>query len=78
VLVEGASKSEKGDLSKDRVQGRTDHNEIVHVEPGRRGLVGTILEVEVAAQQHSLTGVPPSLSRSTPNGTALAPLVAAG
>jgi tRNA-2-methylthio-N6-dimethylallyladenosine synthase len=60
VLVEGASKSEKGDLSRDRVQGRTDHNEIVHVEaPGAGGLVGVILEVEVTrANKHSLTGVP--------------------
>ena len=60
VLVEGASKSERGDLSRDRVQGRTDHNEIVHVEaPGAGGLVGAIVEVEVVrANKHSLTGVP--------------------
>jgi tRNA A37 methylthiotransferase MiaB len=60
VLVEGASKSEKGDLSRDRVQGRTEHNEIVHLDaPGAGGLVGAILEVEVTrANKHSLTGVP--------------------
>ena len=34
VLVEGASKSEKGDLSQGRVQGRTERNEIVHIEAG--------------------------------------------
>jgi tRNA-2-methylthio-N6-dimethylallyladenosine synthase len=58
VLVEGASKSEKGDLSRDRVQGRTDRNEIVHVEaPGAGSLVGRIVEVEIArANRHSLGG----------------------
>ena len=41
VLVEGASKSEKGDLSRDRVQGRTMRSEIVHIDaPGAGGLVG--------------------------------------
>ncbi|HEX3344951.1 MAG TPA: tRNA (N6-isopentenyl adenosine(37)-C2)-methylthiotransferase MiaB [Polyangiaceae bacterium] len=60
VLVEGASKSEKGDLARDRVQGRTDHNEIVHVEtPGAGGLVGVLVEVEITrAHKHSLAGVP--------------------
>jgi tRNA-2-methylthio-N6-dimethylallyladenosine synthase len=60
VLVEGASKSERGDLSRDRVQGRTDHMEIVHVEaPGARDLVGSIVPVEITrANKHSLTGVP--------------------
>jgi tRNA-2-methylthio-N6-dimethylallyladenosine synthase len=60
VLVEGASKSERGDLSRDRVQGRTEQHEIVHVEaPGAGGLVGEIVEVEVVrANRHSLGGVP--------------------
>jgi tRNA-2-methylthio-N6-dimethylallyladenosine synthase len=59
VLVEGASKSERGDLANDRVQGRTDRNEIVHLEaPGAGGLVGEIVEVEVVrANKHSLAGV---------------------
>jgi len=60
VLVEGASKSERGDLSRDRVQGRTEHIDIVHVDaPGARSLVGAIVEVEITrANKHSLTGVP--------------------
>jgi tRNA-2-methylthio-N6-dimethylallyladenosine synthase len=60
VLVEGASKSERGDLSSGRVQGRTEHHEIVHVEaPGAGALVGAIVEVEVVrANKHSLSGVP--------------------
>jgi tRNA-2-methylthio-N6-dimethylallyladenosine synthase len=58
VLVEGASKSEKGDLSRDRVQGRTERSEIVHIEaPGAGGLVGAIVDVEVTrANRHSLAG----------------------
>ncbi len=60
VLVEGASKSEKGDLSRDRVQGRTERNEIVHVEaPGAGSLVGEIVEVAIErANGHSLVGAP--------------------
>jgi tRNA-2-methylthio-N6-dimethylallyladenosine synthase len=60
VLVEGPSKSEKGDLSRDRVQGRTDRNEIVHIAvPGAASLVGQIVEVEVTrANRHSLLGAP--------------------
>jgi tRNA-2-methylthio-N6-dimethylallyladenosine synthase len=60
VLVEGASKSERGDLSRDRVQGRTERNEIAHVEaPGAGRAVGSIVEVEVVrANRHSLTTVP--------------------
>jgi tRNA-2-methylthio-N6-dimethylallyladenosine synthase len=60
VLVEGASKSEKGDLSHDRVQGRTERNEIVHVEaPGAGSLVGEVVDVEIRrANRHSLAGVP--------------------
>ncbi|MGD0674745.1 MAG: tRNA (N6-isopentenyl adenosine(37)-C2)-methylthiotransferase MiaB [Polyangiaceae bacterium] len=58
VLVEGPSKSEKGDLSHDRVQGRTERNEIVHVEgPRARELVGQIADVEITrANRHSLAG----------------------
>ena len=60
VLVEGASKSEKGDLGRDRVQGRTEQHEIVHVEaPGAGGLVGEIVEVEIVrANRRSLMGRP--------------------
>ena len=60
VLVEGASKSEKGDLSRDRVQGRTQQNEIVHIEvPGAASLVGRVVDIEVTrANKHSLAGLP--------------------
>jgi tRNA-2-methylthio-N6-dimethylallyladenosine synthase len=60
VLVEGAGKAEKGDLSRDRVQGRTDRNEIVHIDvPGAAALVGTLVEVEIVrANRHSLVGLP--------------------
>ena len=60
VLVEGASKSEKGDLSHDRVQGRTEQSEIVHIDaPGARWLVGRVVDVEVTrANKHSLAGLP--------------------
>jgi tRNA-2-methylthio-N6-dimethylallyladenosine synthase len=60
VLVEGPSKSEKGDLSRDRVQGRTERSEIVHIDaPGAARLVGEIVEVEIArANRHSLAGTP--------------------
>jgi tRNA-2-methylthio-N6-dimethylallyladenosine synthase len=60
VLVEAASKSEKGAADAARVQGRTERNEIVHVEaPGAASLVGSIVEVEVVrANRHSLTAVP--------------------
>jgi tRNA-2-methylthio-N6-dimethylallyladenosine synthase len=85
VLVEGASKSEKGDLSRDRVQGRTDHNEIVHLEaPGAGALVGAIVEVEVVrANKHSLAGVPteplpPAPSSARRPGPRSLPIVAAG
>jgi tRNA-2-methylthio-N6-dimethylallyladenosine synthase len=59
VLVEGASKSERGDTPA-LVQGRTERNEIVHVEgPGAPALVGAIVEVEIVrANKHSLAGVP--------------------
>jgi tRNA-2-methylthio-N6-dimethylallyladenosine synthase len=85
VLVEGASKSEKGDLSRDRVQGRTEHNEIVHLEaPGAGGLVGAIVEVEVVrANKHSLAGVPTEPLPVSPSperraGLRSLPIVAAG
>jgi tRNA-2-methylthio-N6-dimethylallyladenosine synthase len=62
VLVEGPSKSEKGDLTSDRVQGRTDRNEIVHIAaPGAASLVGEVVEVEITrAHRHSLAGSPTS------------------
>src|SRR5258708_35836596 len=48
VLVEGPSKSERGDLTTGRVQGRTERNEIVHlVAPDAASLVGEVVEVEV-------------------------------
>jgi tRNA-2-methylthio-N6-dimethylallyladenosine synthase len=58
VLVEGASKSEKGDLSRDRVQGRTARSEIVHIAaPGAGRLVGQVVGVEIVqAHRHSLAG----------------------
>jgi len=60
VLVEGASKSEKGDLSRDRVQGRTERSEIVHIDaPGASSLVGRVVEVDITrANRHSLAGLP--------------------
>jgi tRNA-2-methylthio-N6-dimethylallyladenosine synthase len=60
VLVEGASKSEKGDLSRDRVQGRTERSEIVHIAaPGAGSLVGRVVDVEITrANRHSLAGRP--------------------
>ena len=64
VLVEGASKSG------DRVEGRTEQNEIVHLQaPPERDLAGVIVEVEIArANKHSLEG--------TLTGAALAALPA--
>jgi tRNA-2-methylthio-N6-dimethylallyladenosine synthase len=61
VLVEGAGKAEKGDLSHGRVQGRTGRSEIVHIDAGgadaAAGLVGEIVEVEIVrANKHSLVG----------------------
>jgi tRNA-2-methylthio-N6-dimethylallyladenosine synthase len=59
VLVEGPSKSEKGDLSRGRVQGRTERSEIVHIEgPGAASLIGEVVEVDITrANRHSLFGV---------------------
>jgi tRNA-2-methylthio-N6-dimethylallyladenosine synthase len=52
VLVEGASKAGRS------VQGRTERNEIVHVD-GPAALVGRVVEVEVTrANKHSLLGAP--------------------
>ncbi len=60
VLVEGASKSEKGDLTRGRVQGRTEHSEIVHIDsPRAASLVGEVVEVEITrANKHSLSARP--------------------
>jgi tRNA-2-methylthio-N6-dimethylallyladenosine synthase len=60
VLVEGPSKSEKGSLSRDRVQGRTDRNEIVHLDaPGASSMVGEVITAEIIrANKHSLVGTP--------------------
>jgi tRNA-2-methylthio-N6-dimethylallyladenosine synthase len=70
VLVEGASKSERGDGAPARVQGRTERNEIVHVEvPGAEALVGEIVEVEIVrANRHSLAGRPTSPVPRAPQG----------
>ncbi len=75
VLVEGASKSEKGDLSHDRVQGRTARSEIVHIDaPGAGRLVGEIVDVEITrAHRHSLAGTltsPPPAPTARPATTA--------
>ena len=56
VLVEGPSKSEKGEAAQGLVQGRTERNEIVHVE-GAEGVSGRVVEVEIVrANRHSLAG----------------------
>ncbi|HTQ46581.1 MAG TPA: TRAM domain-containing protein, partial [Polyangiaceae bacterium] len=57
VLFEGASKSEhKGDGAR-LFQGRTERNEIVHVESDGGALVGEIVAVDVMrANRHSLVG----------------------
>jgi tRNA-2-methylthio-N6-dimethylallyladenosine synthase len=71
VLVEGASKSERGDTPT-LVQGRTERNEIVHIEgPDATNLVGSIVEVDIVrANKHSLAGVPcaaPTVATAAPN-----------
>jgi tRNA-2-methylthio-N6-dimethylallyladenosine synthase len=75
VLVEGASKSEKGDPNAVRVQGRTERNEIVHVEaPGAASLVGALVEVEIVrANKHSLTAVPVGPLPVAPRAASQAP-----
>jgi tRNA-2-methylthio-N6-dimethylallyladenosine synthase len=71
VLVEGASKAGG------HVEGRTERNEIVHVEaPADRELVGAVVEVAIArANRHSLFGVaaPGALESLPPRAAALAP-----
>ena len=70
VLVEGASKRDAG--SAIRVQGRTDRNEIVHIDaPEAASLIGAIVEVVIArANRHSLVGVPSDVppARAQPRG----------
>jgi tRNA-2-methylthio-N6-dimethylallyladenosine synthase len=58
VLVEGPSKTEKGSLAGDRVQGRTERHEMVHLSHrGAAGLVGQIVDVTILrANKHSLLG----------------------
>jgi tRNA A37 methylthiotransferase MiaB len=80
VLVEAASKSEKGDLSAGRVQGRTAQNEIVHldVQSGENAAaaVGQVIEVEILrSNRHSLAGVPrqPLPPAALPANGSLAP-----
>jgi tRNA-2-methylthio-N6-dimethylallyladenosine synthase len=79
VLVEGASKTEKAG-EPGTVQGRTERNEIVHVQaPGCSRLVGEIVEVEIVrANKHSLAGVPcgPLPSREERRGRRALPLAA--
>ncbi len=74
VLIEGASKREMGDLSRGRVQGRSERSEIVHIEtPGAATLVGEVVEVEVVrAHKHSLLAVPTDAMPA--EATELAPL----
>ncbi len=70
VLVEGPGKREKGDLSCDRVQGRTDRSEIVHIDaPGAATLVGHVVDVEITrANRHSLVGLPVEPIPARPSG----------
>jgi tRNA-2-methylthio-N6-dimethylallyladenosine synthase len=79
VLIEGPSKSSAGDLSRGSVQGRTERNEIVHVEaPQAASLVGEIVEVEITrANKHSLVGVPSeAMALETLPGRRALPMVA--
>jgi tRNA-2-methylthio-N6-dimethylallyladenosine synthase len=74
VLVEGASKSEKGDVSRGLLQGRTDRSEIVHVEvpfaSSAASLVGQVVEVEIArANRRSLVGVPTEAIHARPGAS---------
>src|SRR5579883_2384670 len=87
VLVEGPSKSEKGDLSRGLVQGRTERSEIVHVASAAgtgaalaaSALVGELVEVEITrANRHSLFGVPAEARAPRPGaGRRALPLVTA-
>jgi tRNA-2-methylthio-N6-dimethylallyladenosine synthase len=70
VLIEGASKSGE------RVEGRTERNEIVHVDaPAGVDLTGRIVEIEIArANKHSLEGaVTPGALAAIPPRTPGAP-----
>jgi tRNA-2-methylthio-N6-dimethylallyladenosine synthase len=60
VLIEGPSKSEKGDRSRGLVQGRTERSEIVHVETASAAsFLGEVVEVLITrANRHSLAGSP--------------------
>jgi tRNA-2-methylthio-N6-dimethylallyladenosine synthase len=60
VLVEGSSKSEKGSERGTLVQGRTERNEIAHIQGrGLAALIGQIVEVEIVrANRHSLLALP--------------------
>jgi tRNA-2-methylthio-N6-dimethylallyladenosine synthase len=69
VLVEGPSKTEAEGASPGLVQGRTERNEIVHVEGAPRS-AGKIVEVEVVrANRHSLMGRPLGAVASREAGT---------
>jgi tRNA-2-methylthio-N6-dimethylallyladenosine synthase len=83
VLVEGSSKTG------DRAQGRTERNEIVHVEPPEDAeLTGAIVEVEIVrANKHSLdgrltpaslAGLPKRIVAQAPAARRLLPLAMAG
>jgi tRNA-2-methylthio-N6-dimethylallyladenosine synthase len=76
VLVEGPSKSEKGSLSRDRVQGRTERNEIVHLDAaGASSLVGEVITAEIVrANKHSLVGTPTEPIPPVPGGHRVLPV----
>ena len=55
VLVEGASKNDNGAEPGTLVQGRTERNEIMHVQgPRAASLVGQVIEVEVVRAEQAL------------------------
>jgi len=75
VLVEGASETDHGAA----FEGRTDHNEIVHVEGAAElDVIGRMVEVEITRKnRHSLAGIPTAESaaampRATPRAQARA------
>jgi tRNA-2-methylthio-N6-dimethylallyladenosine synthase len=72
VLVAGPSKATAKE-GRAFVEGRTERNEIVHVEePEGRSLVGEVVEVEVVrANKHSVFGTPTAagLAALTPVGS---------